>query len=229
MCHNPTTDGPLEWEGHEMVAYVDITPPVRTQAEHTARLTGLVASIEKEIAYTKKELEDDPEHPEKQELEDHIFDKETELEYINVLMPIPLPVEDLSKIYYVGINSVPKDLVVDVVLSAGCPLDSRNPSNFKPGSVQADLLTAVKTHLRPDGELYLVGGDWNLYDKTYHDAFAPYLKYSREEVQTITSDYYEARGTFPDPSYAVLVRKPNGGRRRTRKRHSKRKSTRRHK
>lgn len=226
MCNNPTTDGPLEWDGHEMVAYVDVTPPVRTQAEHTARLNALKTSLEKEIASTKQDLEEDPDD---EELEDHILEKETELDEINELMTLPLPVEDLSKIYSVGINSVPKDLVVDVVLSAGCPLDSRSPSPFQAGSVQADLLAAVKRHLRPGGHLYL-GGSWDTYHKTYHDAFAPLVDFVRTEDQTITSDYYEARGSYPHQTYSVLVRKATGGRRKrkTYRRRGKKAGTRKH-
>lgn len=226
MCNNPTTDGPLEWDGHEMVAYVDVTPPVRNQAEHTARLNALKASLEKGIASAKQDLENEPDD----DLEDYILDKETELEEINGLMTIPLPVEDLSKIYYVGINAVPKDLVVDVVLSAGCPLDSRSPSPFQAGTVQADLLAAVKRHLRPGGELYL-GGSWDTYHKTYHDAFAPLVDFVRTGNQTITSDYYEARGSYPHQTYSVLVRKADGGRRKRktyRRRRGKKAGTRKH-
>ena len=222
MCNNPTTDGGVKWDGHEIVAYVGVTPPVRTQAEHVARLTQLKASLLEEIAQLKQwettAAEEDPEDAE--EMEDILRTTKADLEETELLMTVPLPVEDLAKIYFVGINSVPKDLIVDVVLSQGCPLDSRWPASFTPGSVHADLLAAVDRHLRPGGEVYL-GGDWPSYHKTIKDALSSVVEYSREEnVGGVGDDYLAARDGGTTNVYSVLVRKAGGGRRRkTRRRH----------
>jgi len=224
MCNNPTTDGPLEWDGHEMVAYVDVTPPVRTQAEHKARLTALKTSLDREIASMETEELDDEDD------DAHLVTIKSQREELETLLTIPLPVEDLSKLYSVGINSVPRDLLVDVVLVAGCPLDPRSPSDFKDGSVQADVRTAVQRHLRPGGEVYLLW-DWKSYDKTYHDAFAALVDFVRTETQTIGGAYYVARGSLPEQTYSVLVRKAGGGRRRKthrRRRGKKSRHTRKH-
>lgn len=237
MCNNPTTDGPLEWEGHEMVAYVDITPPVLTQAQHVKQLEELKAAIVEEIKRAEKDLAD-PEFPadvddedEKEEIraetEDHLEGKKLDLEEIDELFTIPLPVEQLSKIYYVGIDSVPASLMVDVVVSAGCPLDTTYPTTFGEGTPAKDLRTAVQRHLRPGG-LFYTGGNWPSFHKTLHDGFAPLVDFVKTETIDMTSEYYAARGGTGQP-YSVLQRKAAGGRRHTRKRYPKRKSTRKHK
>lgn len=211
MCNNPTTDGDLNWADHEIVAYVDVTAPVKTQAEHMARLNEIKEDLEEEIGSHEPLPEDDEDY---EDDEEHIDGRRQELEDVNGLLSVPLAVEDLAKIYYVGIGSVPSDLVVDVVLSAGCPLDPRSPTKFQKGSVQDDLRTAVARHLRPGGELYIVGGGWKDFHKTYHEGFAPLVDYVRNETAAISSDYMEARGTGGEQEYSVLVRKAAGGRRR---------------
>lgn len=236
MCHNPTTDGDLSWVGHEIVAYVHNTQPVKTQAEHIARLNEIKEDLEEEIA----SYEDDPlpaDDEDFEDMEEHINGRRQELEIIGDLLTTPLRVEELSTMYYVGIGAVPGDDVFDVILSFGCPLSSRDPTKFRKGSVQDELRIAVTKHLSPGGELYLMG-DWESYHKTYHGAFAPLVDAVRKETALVRGDYNDAVGGGEAQTYSVLVRKgrkmgrdagdaAGGGRRKTLKRRKPAKKTRR--
>lgn len=205
MCHNPTTDGDLNWVDHEIVAYVHNTQPVKTQAEHIARLNEIKDDLEEEIT----SYEDDPlpaDDEDFDDMEEHINGRRQELQITNSLLTIPLRVEDLSTMYYVGIGVVPGDDVFDVILSFGCPLSSRDPTNFRKGSVQDELRIAVTKHLSPGGELYLMG-DWKSYHKTYHGAFAPLVDFVRKETALVRGDYNDAVGGGEAQTYSVLVRK----------------------
>lgn len=228
MCNNPTTDGNLEWAGHDIVGYVDVTDPVKTQAEHMKRLNDNKAKIEAELESLKTYVPADEEDAE--DMEEYVSGRRGDLEMISELLSIPLAVEDLAKIYYKGIGTVPKELKVDVVLAAGCPISPRDPADFRKGSVHDDLRTAVANHLRPGGQLYIVGGRWNdVFHKSIRDGFASLVDYVGEEEVAISSAYMEARGGIPEEPYSVLVRKATGGRRRpkTMKRRKPKKKTRR--
>jgi hypothetical protein len=222
MCNNPTTDGPLTWPGHEMVAYVDVRDPVRTQEAHIAQLNEQIQELEANFT-TDEQLEQlisegtlDEEDREDAKAENESIQQQIDI--LKRLFNIPLPVEEIVKKYYVGINSLPRDLVVDVVLSAGCPIIPSGKANFNKPGVNADLLAAVQRHLRPGGELYLMG-KWEEYHETFKVAYSPLVDFIRAETLTITGDYYSARKGVEgagDP-YAIFVRKAaKGGRRKSR-------------
>lgn len=224
MCNNPTTDGPLEWEGHEMVMYVDITPAVTTQDDHKARLQATERELINNIAKTERDISTETDEDDVAELEGVLVTSQANLEVVRELLDIPLPVEHLSTIYRQGINAVPADLKVDVVLSAACPLGSRYPATFKPGSVHADLLAAVQRHLKPGGEFYFMGS-WTSAHPSIQEAFSPLVDYVREETAYMGSRYYDARAGGFEQDYSVLVRKASGGRRKTYRRRPKRRLT----
>ena len=241
MCANPTADGYYELPDHKFVAYVDITPVINTQAEHLAQIkefrTREQQAIDKYtrlLAHPEEIQEDDEMRWLKENLKDVVGEKDTDiirfqldgsrfnLEAFDALKHIPLPVEELSKIYYQGIDSVPADLKVDVVFSAACAGESADK----------DQVTAIKRHLRPGGQLYLtvdpshIDGAYKSRHKELFRLFAPKIEFTKLPFH---APYFEARGAFyKDQIYGILTRLPDtGGRRLKTFRHrSKRKSTR---
>ena len=233
MCANPTTDGYYELPGHTFVAYVDVTPAIKTQAEHRAQLQRFrtheqqaVDKYTRLLAHPEDIKENDEMRSLKKDLKGIIGETNVDviqfqldgsqfnLEAIDALERIPLPVEELSKLYYQGIESVPAELNVDVIFSAACPAEA-----------ERDLITAIKRHLRPGGRLYLTVGDPSDIDN--HNEllrlFAPKPTFT---TLPFRSPYFEARGAlYKGQTYAILTRSPavSGGRRKTVRRKQKRK------
>lgn len=223
MCNNPTTDGQLSWAGHEFVAYVDITPPVKTQEAHKAEFDKKEAFIRKQLKIIDDYLADEEDEDEIEVLEDDKQSNLQDLKEIQTLRSIPLPVEELSKIYYVGIDSVPSDLKVDIVVNGGCPAEAgRNMS-----SSGNDMLKAVKRHLKPGGKFY---NNFDLAESqaSFRDMFmAVFTKDVTKEKHLLGDQYYKARGAIFPTEYTVYTRNDvTGGRRRKTRRARGRKHTR---
>lgn len=247
FCANPTTDGYYELPGHKVVGYVDVTPVVNTQAEHRAQLQKLRQDVQEEIDSITEMLANPDEMPDaesddemspeeyREMLESDLSSARGQLAEVDALERVPLPVEDLSKIYYQGIDRVPADLKVDVLFAAACPLDLMYNGSSGPGSARGDLITAIQRHLRPGGQMYMNVGDRSTIDSahksvkdTIFSLFSPDV-----EVRTLPfhAPYFEARGSSPsEQPHAIFTRLATGGRRRkTVRRKHKRKSTRKHK
>lgn len=220
MCANPTTDGYYELPGHTFVAYVDITPAIKTQAEHRAQLQQFRAAEQRALDKYTQLLA----HPEDIQEDDEMrwFKRQglgkTNMDVIrfqldgarfnvevsDALLRTPLPVEELSKIYYRGIDTVPADLNVDVIFSASCTKEA-----------EQHLITAIKRHLRPGGQLYLTVSGPSVIDrdKELLQLFAPEPTFT---TLPFRGPYFEARGALSGSQlYAILTRSPStGGRRR---------------
>lgn len=235
MCTNPTTDGYYELLGHRFVAYVDVTPVIKTQAEHRAQLqqwrekvqpafdeyTRLIAHPDKipeqtdpEAMWIKSELKDVVGEGNLGVIRYKLDTSRYLLDMIKSLERIPLPVEELSKIYYKGIDSVPAGLKVDVVFASGCVHEA-----------DRDLIKAIQRHLRPGGQLYLTVSDPSNAEKMkrseLYRLFAPEIKVT---TLPVNGPYFEARRElYEDQQYVILTRPPaaGGGRRKTFRRKSK--------
>ncbi len=242
MCTNPTTDGYYELPGHKIVAYVDVTPVVKTQAEHRARLQKLRQDAQHDIDVTTRmlanpeEMQDEETSPEeyREMLQDDLTMAHAVLEEVDALERIPLPVEELSKIYYQGITSVPAELKVDVVFAAGCPLDMGFNGSSDPGSPRGDLITAIQRHLRPGGQMYITVGDRSTIDGAHKSVKDKIFSLFSPDVEIRTlpfrAPYFEARGSAPaEQPHAIFTRPAAGGRRRRTRRARRHKRTSTHK
>jgi hypothetical protein len=221
MCQNPVTDGQLDWEGHTVVAYVDVTPPIRTKEAQRAHLDGLektardqIKIIENYIAKIAKgeyhEEEDEDLNADKQQWNES-------LEKVASLRAIDVPVEELASKYYVGIDKVPSDLKVDIVLNGGCPVAAREPS----GEGRGDLLKAVQRHLNPGGKFY---NNFNLSEahSNMRNMFTPFLTTDAPTTETVTftDEYYKVRNDDDSQTYTIYTRNATtGGRRKTKRSH----------
>lgn len=100
MCNNPTTDGQLSWEGHEFVAYVDITPPVKTQEAHKAEFDKKEAFIRDQLKIIDDYLADEEDEDEIAELKD---EKKTNLRLYKPCGLFRFPLKNFLKSIMLGL------------------------------------------------------------------------------------------------------------------------------
>jgi hypothetical protein len=209
MCQNPVTDGQMDWEGHTVVAYVDVTPPIRTKEEQRAYLDGLekTARDQLKMAYASEKAEW----------------RET-LAQIARLRAIDVPVEELASKYYPDIDKVPSDLKVDIVINGGCPVAPRDAHSG--GSVRGDLLKAVQRHLNPGGKFYN-NFDLSKAHPNMQNMFMPFLTTDVPTTETVvfTDEYVNERSDGDaSQTYTIYTRNATtGGRRKTKRSHRRQK------
>jgi hypothetical protein len=220
MCNNPVTDGQLKWEGHDVVAYVDVTPPIRTKEEQRAHLDGLEKTARDQMKIIDDYLAEEDDEDEIEELKGEKLGWEESLERIAKLRAVDVPVEELASKYYVGIDKVPSDLKVDIVINGGCPVSSRDAHSG--GSVRGDLLKAVQRHLNPGGKFYN-NFDISKAHPNLRSMFMPLLTTDAPTTETVTfTDAYVNERSDGDASqtYTIYTRNgATGGRRKTKRSH----------
>lgn len=157
VCHNPTTDGEVVWEGHTLVGYVDITPAIRTQAERQALFEKKRKELDENEEATKEMLaENDNDEDELEYLKAELENIPEQREELEEEAAKPLDVERLSKVYFQGWESVPKDLKVDIVFGGFCPLGLDSYQLKAPlDGVYYDIFVRSVEFLKPGGQLII--------------------------------------------------------------------------
>lgn len=222
-CHNPTLQGEVIWEGHAIVAYVDITPALRTQEERTRFFQEQRDELVEQEQTMREELEDpDLEEDERESAEQFLEDLTNQKEEIEEDSSKPLDVERLSKLYYQGWNSLPGDLKVDTILAAYCPLGELNSRELKSlEGAYNDIFVKAVAFLKPGGQLIITNDTTkkqplleNMFSVKYAETLPAYPK---------NKDYEDKNFVIP----VMILTKKTGGSKKTRKVSKKNRRTRR--
>lgn len=187
------TDGALDWEGHEIVAYVNVTDPLPTLEAYKKWLLSpdsadiIPRQFREQILNLEKEGH-----------------KEMQDEYY----------ANLAKKYYKGIRNVPKDLKVDIILVDGCPIGGGG------SYIVNDIRTAIVNHLKPGGKFYTTfsfHSERDPYDYEFKKLFVPRREEKERVIAGDTRHIIRNEGMIIPQNYSIYTRKEAGGRRKTRK------------